>query len=215
MTEPILKGVDLGYNADSKQILAGLNFEIYPKELITLTGPSGGGKSTLLRLLASLLSKTSGHLTLMGKEIDDYDPIMYRREVSYAFQQPQLFGHTVADNLKFPFDIREQRFDEAKAMHCLEMVNLTAEHLRQPINGLSGGERQRVALLRNIMFMPKILLLDEITTGLDEENKAIINKLVKRLNKESGLTIISITHDKEEFELADRLITLKDGKLEG
>lgn len=215
MPEPILKGVDVGYKADSKQILAGLNFEIYAKELVTLTGPSGGGKSTLLRLVASLLSKTSGHLTLMDKEIDDYDPIMYRREVSYAFQQAQLFGHTVADNLKFPFQIREQPFDEAKAIKCLEMVNLKPESMTQPVNDLSGGEKQRVALLRNIMFMPKILLLDEVTTGLDVDNKAIINRLVKGLNQNEGLTIISITHDTEEFDLADRLITLKDGKLEG
>lgn len=214
MGKPILKGTDLGYYASDKTILQHLDFEIAPQEFVTLTGPSGGGKSTLLRLLAALISKTSGSLTFKAEEIETYEPTAYRRQVSYAFQQPQLFGQTVADNLEFPFTIRNEPFDNEKAVEFLGKVNLEPDSLNQPITELSGGERQRVALLRNILFMPEVLLLDEITTGLDVDNKAIINRLIGQLNQTEGLTIISITHDTSEFKLANRLLTLKDGQLE-
>ena len=93
---------------------------------------------------------------------------MYRRASSYCFQQPTLFGETVADNLAFPYQIRKQVMDTKRVVTALNNVGLSERTLHQPIIELSGGERQRVALIRNILFLPKVLLLDEVTAGLDE-----------------------------------------------
>lgn len=215
MAETILEANGITYTVQKKQILKAVNLTLRAGDFYTLTGPSGGGKSTLLRILASLLTATKGQIMLKGKALSTFDPIEYRRHVSYAFQQPQLFGTVVLDNLKFPFDIRNEAFDQDRALDLLAQVNLAPEMLNQPINDLSGGEKQRVALLRNILFKPDVLLLDEVTTGLDEDNKNIIQKLVRDLLQDGDIAILSITHDSEELKMADQLITLKDGMLEG
>ena len=93
----------VNYQIADQHILHDVDWQIPAGAHITLTGPSGGGKSTLLRIIAAMISKTSGTLIFDGQPIESYDPIMYRRQVSYCFQQPTLFGETVADNLAFPY----------------------------------------------------------------------------------------------------------------
>ncbi|HEQ0003592.1 TPA: ATP-binding cassette domain-containing protein, partial [Pseudomonas aeruginosa] len=181
---------------------------------ITLTGPSGGGKSTLLRIIAAMISKTSGTLIFDGQPIESYDPIMYRRQVSYCFQQPTLFGETVADNLAFPYQIRKQVMDTQRVVTALNNVGLSERTLHQPIIELSGGERQRVALIRNILFLPKVLLLDEVTAGLDENNKQIVHAWLRQLNEQDHVTTIMITHDATEIAAADQLAKVVAGRLE-
>src|SRR5699024_1333948 len=127
----------------------------------------------ILRHLHSFPTRRSSDLD--GQPIESYDPIMYRRQVSYCFQQPTLFGETVADNLAFPYQIRKQVMDTQRVVTALNNVGLSERTLHQPIIELSGGERQRVALIRNILFLPKMLLSDEVTAGLDENNKQIVH----------------------------------------
>lgn len=210
----LLELQDIGYQVAGQNVLQHIELTVVAQDYITITGPSGSGKSTLLRVIAGLLTRTSGQLLLAGKEWAEYDPILYRREVSYAVQQPQLFGQTVADNLRFPFQIRQQDFDQKQAVAALASVNLPAAYLDKPINDLSGGERQRVAILRNLLFPPQILLLDEISTGLDNENKAILHQEIMRVNQENGVTILAVTHDNEEISGANRLIKIVAGKME-
>ncbi len=135
----ILEVEHVGFQADNRQILNDINFTVADQEVVTISGPSGSGKSTLVRIIATLQSRTAGEITYNGKSIDSYDPIEYRREVSYCFQQPTLFGDTVRDNLKFPYDIRNQAFDEQHAQNALQSVDLAANYLDKQITELSGG----------------------------------------------------------------------------
>jgi len=209
----LLELQNVGYQVGETPILQDINLEIAAGEWVTLTGPSGSGKSTLVRIIASLLSRTSGELRFAGKSIDDYDPIAYRRRVSYGFQQPTLFGETVRDNLEFPYQIRQLPFDQQRAVTALEYVGLTASDLTKAVVDLSGGQRQRVALLRNVMIYPEVLILDEVTAGLDAENKAFVWSMIRHFNVDDGITVIAITHDQSEIEAAQRLITVVDGRL--
>ncbi|MDI6496798.1 ABC transporter ATP-binding protein [Leuconostoc lactis] len=204
----------VNYQIADQHILHDVDWQIPAGAHITLTGLSGGGKSTLLRIIAAMISKTSGTLIFDGQPIESYDPIMYRRQVSYCFQQPTLFGETVADNLAFPYQIRKQVMDTQRVVTALNNVGLSERTLHQPIIELSGGERQRVALLRNILFLPKVLLLDEVTAGLDENNKQIVHAWLRQLNEQDHVTTIMITHDATEIAAADQLAKVVAGRLE-
>ncbi|MGV9044208.1 ABC transporter ATP-binding protein [Lactococcus lactis] len=204
----------VNYQIADQHILHDVDWQIPAGVHITLTGPSGGGKSTLLRIIAAMISKTSGTLIFDGQPIESYDPIMYRRQVSYCFQQPTLFGETVADNLAFPYQIRKQVMDTQRVVTALNNLGLSERTLHQPIIELSGGERQRVALIRNILFLPKVLLLDEVTAGLDENNKQIVHAWLRQLNEQDHVTTIMITHDATEIAAADQLAKVIAGRLE-
>lgn len=211
----LLELQNVGYQVGETPILQDINLTIAAGEWVTLSGPSGSGKSTLVRIIASLLSRTSGELRFAGKSIDDYDPIAYRRRVSYSFQQPTLFGETVRDNLEFPYQIRQLPFDKQRAVTALEYVGLTASDLTKAVVDLSGGQRQRVALLRNVMIYPEVLILDEVTAGLDAENKAFVWSMIRHFNVDDGITVIAITHDQSEIDAAQRLVTVADGRITG
>ena len=128
------------------------------------------------------------------------------------FSATPLFGETVLDNLTLPYTIRSLTPDQSKMMEHLEMVDLPKEYLAKNISELSGGERQRVALIRNILFLPQILLLDEVTTGLDEQTKMVIHRLIKDIHQK-GCTILQVTHDETEIQAAEKLLIIQGGKL--
>lgn len=201
----------VSYQVEDKPILKDIDLHVAEGQRITLTGPSGSGKSTILKLVSSLISPTQGQINFQGKDVAQLDPISYRRQVSYCFQQPSLFGTTVADNLRFPFELRDEPFNQQQAVELLWQVDLDESYLNKKIETLSGGEKQRVALIRNLLFPPKVLLLDEVTTGLDENSKAIVHKLIRNYHQE-GTTILEVTHDATELDLSNHLITIKEGK---
>ena len=203
---------NLGLVSPEKMILEGISLSIKEGEHLTITGPSGSGKSSLLKLLAALVSPSSGQLFYQGQDLGDLDPVAYRREVSYCFQQPVLFGQTVRDNVAFPFEIRQIHFDQERVLTALARLDLGPEFLDKPIKDLSGGEKQRVALVRNLLFEPKVLLLDEVSSGLDEKTKILLRTFLKDLHQE-GVTLIEVTHDQQEIEAAERLVTIVGGRL--
>ncbi|GBG93586.1 ABC transporter ATP-binding protein [Ligilactobacillus salitolerans] len=205
---------NLNYIVDGQTILNHINLTIDQGEIVTISGPSGSGKSTLAKMIATLLSPTSGEIFYSGKNIEQEEPVHFRRKVSYAMQQPTLFGTTVRENLAFPYQIRKQEFDEDRAQESLKSVGLPANYLDREIKNLSGGEKQRVALLRNIIILPETLILDEVTAGLDADNRQIIYDLINRLQHQ-GLTIIIVTHDQQEITQAKRLITMAHGQIKG
>ncbi|HGM5492053.1 TPA: iron ABC transporter ATP-binding protein FetA [Serratia fonticola] len=202
----VLEGVH--YQIDEQVILEAVSFTLKPGEFKLITGPSGCGKSTLLKIVSSLLSPTRGNITFNGKNIDNIAPEAYRKQVSYCFQTPVLFGNTVYDNLALPYQIRQLKPDEQKMHQHLAQLALPDSMLEKGIDELSGGEKQRISLIRNLQFMPRILLLDEITSALDEDNKRNVNELIHRLVAEQGLAVLWVTHDKDEIEHADEVITL-------
>ncbi|WP_432739632.1 ABC transporter ATP-binding protein [Ligilactobacillus agilis] len=209
----ILSLTDISYQVEQRQILNKVNLEVQAGDFLTLTGPSGGGKSTLLKIIASLISPSDGEIIFEGQNQRDYEITTYRQLVSYCFQQPSLFGQTVADNLQFPFVIRNEASSQVQIEQALTKVNLPTSYLNKNITELSGGEKQRVALLRNTMFLPKILLLDEVTVGLDARSIEIVHQFIKQLWQEADLTIIQITHNQAELSQAAKVLWLEEGSL--
>lgn len=205
--------MDLAYQVEDKAILKGINLAVTQGEDLVISGPSGSGKSTLLKLLGSLLTPTTGQLIFEGRPIGQIVPTEYRKQVSYFFQNPQLFGETVKDNLVFPYEIRQKSFDEGRARQLLEEVGLADSFLTQPINELSGGEKQRVALVRNLQFMPKVLLLDEVTSALDHQSSLLVRDFLKKIQLEFQLTLIRVTHVEEEIKQATRLLKVVAGRI--
>ena len=203
---------NLGLVSPEKIILEEISLSVEAGAHLTITGPSGSGKSSLLKLLAALVSPSSGRIVYQGRDLEDLDPVTYRREVSYCFQQPVLFGQTVRDNMAFPFEIRHLPFDQERVLTALARLNLGPEFLEKPIKELSGGEKQRVALVRNLLFEPKVLLLDEVSSGLDEKTKTLLRTFLTDLHQ-AGVTLIEVTHDKREIETAGRLLTIVEGRL--
>ncbi|APB31563.1 ABC transporter ATP-binding protein [Vagococcus teuberi] len=200
------------YSVPNQTILNNINLTIEAGDFITISGPSGSGKSTLLKILASMITPTSGSLTYKGETLKKEQITDYRKEVSYFFQQPTLFDETVMDNLKFPFDIRQAEFDKSRVTKLLKRFKLNESYLDKKIVDLSGGEKQRIAFVRNLVFEPDVLLLDEVTSALDDENKEIIQQFITEDLK--GKTIIWVTHDNGEFKLGKRQLSIVDGILE-
>lgn len=209
----LLKLAHVSLQIKEKMIVKDLSFTLKEHDFLTLTGPSGCGKSTVLKLIASLISPSSGTIFYQDQDIAHLDPIQYRRAVSYCFQQPLLFGKTVNDNLAFPFAIRKEKVNQARIDHLLKLVALDHSYLTKKKEELSGGEKQRVALIRNLLFPPKILLLDEVTTGLDDQSKEIVHHLINDCH-DKGTTILQVTHDQTELAAAGKLLKMtKEGRL--
>lgn len=207
-TTALLRLDKIGYRVDNKTILDNINFELQPSEFKLITGPSGCGKSTLLKIVASLLSPTSGSIFFENKDYLTFSPEEYRQQVSYCTQTPMLFGETVYDNLKFPYFLRKRSVDDKKIAHDLDYFCLPTSIMKKGINELSGGEKQRISLIRNLQFMPKILLLDEITSALDEDNKTKVNDVIHHYVKDQNLAVLWVTHDQNEIKHANDVILL-------
>lgn len=204
---------NLNYQVGQQKILKNINLKVPRDAYITFIGPSGSGKSTLMRIIASMLNATSGEVLFNGKNQSEYEPTHYRRKVSYAFQQPTLFGRTIKENLEFPYLVRRKEFDRSLVTQYLEMVNLNETYIDKSVNDVSGGEKQRIALLRNLIFPPEVLITDEVTTGLDTENKTIVRKLIDQFNKERNVTVLRVTHDDTEISEAHNTITIENGEI--
>ncbi|MBU3851336.1 MAG: ATP-binding cassette domain-containing protein [Candidatus Paralactobacillus gallistercoris] len=210
---PIIQTTSITYQDEAgNNILKDINLHVLPGQCLTITGPSGAGKSTLLKIIASLLTPTAGQVLFNGKDINHINSITYRQQVSYCYQQPSLFGKTVADNLYYPYQIRNQQPDITKLKQQLAQMRLPSTFLSKDINTLSGGEKQRVALIRNLLFNPQVLLLDEITSGLDSVSKQIVLHHIATM-QQKGSTIIKITHDEQQITAAQHIIYIKDGQI--
>lgn len=203
----------VGLSHEGRSILENITFSVSEGERVQLVGPSGSGKSTILKLIAGIQSPTKGHIFYQGKDLDDLDMPLYRRSVSYCYQQPVLFGKTVEDNLAFLYQIRQEAFNPEKALDALASVDLSADFLQKKIIELSGGEKQRVALIRNVMFEPDVLLLDEITAGLDARTKEIVHELLENYHLK-GKTLIEVSHDQDEINQAKRIISIQGGRMQ-
>ncbi|WP_313468854.1 ATP-binding cassette domain-containing protein [Carnobacterium sp.] len=215
MSEPIINLSQLGFEVKDQVILKGIDFSVEKGEFVTITGPSGSGKSTLLKIIATMLSPTTGIVEYQGKSLTEYDPIDYRKEVSYCFQTAVLFGQTVQENLAFPYVIRDKKFDSKKAIDYLHKVGLDKVYLTKNINELSGGEKQRIALIRSLLITPKVLLLDEVTSALDAKNQQIIKCLIQEMNQKEQITVLWVTHNPAEISAANRIIEIVNGEAEG
>ncbi|EHI68784.1 ABC transporter, ATP-binding protein [Streptococcus ictaluri 707-05] len=171
------------YADHDKKILEDIQFEVEKGDFLSIVGPSGSGKSTLLRLASQLISPTSGNIYFHQKNMKEMDPIMIRQKISYGFQSPQLFGKTVRDDMAFPYHIRKIESDSKRISFLFDLFQMDRTYLDKEITKLSGGEKQRIALIRQLLFEPEIILLDEVTSALDAENTKLVENILSQFNQ--------------------------------
>jgi sulfate transport system ATP-binding protein len=195
--------------------LDDVSVEIPSGSLTALLGPSGGGKSTLLRIIAGLETPDSGTIEISGVESTDLPP--QRRNVGFVFQHYAAFKHlSVARNVAFGLEIRKRPKDEIKkrVQDLLELVHLENFADRKPAQ-LSGGQRQRMALARALAVEPEVLLLDEPFGALDAQVRKELRTWLRRLHDEVHVTTVFVTHDQEEaMEVADEIVIINAGRVE-
>ncbi|WP_427870406.1 ABC transporter ATP-binding protein [Leucobacter luti] len=196
--------------------LDGIDLEIVPGEFFVMLGPSGCGKTTLLRSIAGLEQPTSGEIWLGGSRIDRLPP--YRRQVNTVFQAYALFPHlTVRQNVAFGLEMEGKSAKSAEVIsrvdEMLALVGLTDFGSRKP-SQLSGGQQQRVALARALAKKPAVLLLDEPLSALDLKLRRGMQTELKRIQMESGITFVFVTHDQEEaMSMGDRIAVFNKGQI--
>ncbi|HPR92106.1 MAG TPA: ABC transporter ATP-binding protein [Candidatus Dojkabacteria bacterium] len=199
----------------SVEALRGVSFEVQKGEFISVVGSSGSGKSTLLNILGGLDFEYTGEISIDGKNIKEYNPNFYRRNiVGTIFQQFYLIPSlSVEENILLPLKfVKNRNIDVNERLESLlEMVDLKNRRKHFP-KELSGGQAQRVAIARALIDNPKVVLADEPTGNLDSKTGESIIRLLKELNKTESVTVILVTHDKNISAKTDRVITLVDGK---
>ena len=196
--------------------LRGVSMRIEPGEYVALCGPSGCGKSTLLNLVAGIALPTAGRVRVCGAEVGgqtETERALMRRSVGLVFQSDNLFPRlTVLENVQLPARLAG-RGDAAKlAAAAIENVGVGSLGGRYPAQ-LSGGERQRVAIAAAIALAPTVLLADEVTGELDSRTGQVVLDLLTRLNRETGLTIVAVTHNPAAAASAHRVVNMRDGAI--
>ena len=197
--------------------LRDVSFQIPQGDLVAISGPSGSGKTTLLGLLAGLDTPTRGTVVLDGDDItgmsEDQRARLRGAKVGFVFQSFQLIpALTALENVQVPLELRGERDAAARAKELLRRVGLGERGSHYPVQ-LSGGEQQRVAIARAFANSPRILFADEPTGNLDGATGAMIMDTVVALNRESGTTVIVVTHEQTVAARARRLIRLSDGAM--
>ena len=195
--------------------VADVGFSLAEGEFLTLLGPSGSGKTTTLRLIAGFLRADSGQLLMSGRDISDVPP--HRRNIGMVFQNYALFPHmTALRNVAFPLEMRglSRRRARSRVLEMLELVGLERLENRYP-REMSGGQQQRVALARALVFHPALLLMDEPFGALDRKLRGQMQIELLRIAKQTGATVISVTHDQEEaLAMSDRIAIYNHGRIE-
>jgi phospholipid/cholesterol/gamma-HCH transport system ATP-binding protein len=203
-------------------VLDGVDFDVREGETVALLGPSGTGKSVLLKHIIGLIQPDSGTVIVDEKEVTRLkrrELAALRSHIGYVFQNGALFDSMdVFENVRLGITdeekFRDLEYAQERVRECLRLVNLAPETMTKYPAELSGGMRKRVGIARAIAGSPKYLLYDEPTSGLDPVNADVIDSLVKRLDNELGVTSVMVTHDvRGAFRVADRLALLTGGKI--
>ena len=214
---PILKIKDLRKSFGENHVLNGFSMELFEGENLVIMGKSGSGKSVMIKCLMGLMQADSGNIEIMGKDItklsrNEFDVL--RTEIGFLFQGSALYDSmTVRENLEFPLRKHKRKFEDINKMvlKALESVGLTDAIDLMP-EELSGGMKRRVALARAIILLPKIIIYDEPTTGLDPITAKEIIELMKEIQQKYGSSSLIITHDVDCARvISNRMILLIDG----
>lgn len=215
MAKEIISLKNISVTFDDDVIIDNLDLDIYDKEFITLLGPSGCGKTTTLRTIAGFVTPDSGDVIFDGVRINDLPP--HKRQVNTVFQKYALFTHlNVYDNIAFGLRLKKVPEDEIakKIDEMLEIVNLKGYHKRS-IDALSGGQQQRVAIARALINSPHVLLLDEPLGALDLKLRKDMQLELKRIQQQTGITFVYVTHDQEEaLTMSDRVVVMNNGVIQ-
>lgn len=205
----VLRFEDVALGRGGVRILAGVDGAALEGKVTVVAGPSGAGKTSLLRLCNRLDVPDAGRVIYRGRDVAELDPLRLRRQVGMVFQTARLLPGTIADNLH----VAAPDADRDRMAQTLERVSLPASMLDRDGGQLSGGEAQRVCLARTLITEPDVLLADEPTSALDPTPKLAFERLTRRLADE-GLTVVWVTHDVDQLRrLADHVLVLIDGQV--
>ncbi|HEO7913291.1 TPA: energy-coupling factor transporter ATPase [Streptococcus agalactiae] len=211
---------NLFFKYDSNQThyqLEHVSFHVKQGEWLSIIGHNGSGKSTTVRLIDGLLEAESGQIIIDGQELTEDNVWELRHKIGMVFQNPdnQFVGATVEDDVAFglenkgiPLKDMKERVDQA-----LDLVGMSEFKMREPAR-LSGGQKQRVAIAGAVAMRPQVIILDEATSMLDPEGRLELIRTIRAIRQKYNLTVISITHDLDEVALSDRVIVMKNGKVE-
>lgn len=219
----IIKINGLRVNTKDKIILDRIDLEILTNKVNTIVGPSGGGKSTLLRTINRLIDldpkmHVSGEIIFDGKNIREYDDVSLRRQIGLVFQRPNPFPTTVYENVAFGLrllgNVKKSDMDR-KVQEALEEVGLYNEvkdNLKRPATTLSGGQQQRLCIARALVLRPKVIMMDEPTSSLDPVSKGRVEELIRDLSER--YTVILVTHDMTQTrKVSDHTSLIYEGKI--
>ena len=202
------------------EVIKGIDLQIDKGEIVTIVGASGAGKSTLLQIIGTLEKADKGEIVYDGNNISKLGQKALaefrNKNIGFVFQFHHLLPEfTAVENICIPSFIAGESKSNAlnKAMHLLEYLNLTERANHKP-SMLSGGEQQRVAVARALINNPAVILADEPSGNLDSQNAKELHELFFKLREQTGQTFIIVTHNPELAQMADRTLTIKDGKIE-
>ena len=213
-----LKNITFTYTpeeANSKNAVEDVSFNVYEGEWIAIVGHNGSGKSTLARIINGLLFPQQGAVNVLAQPMNEDNLWDIRSQMGMVFQNPdnQFVGATVQDDVAFALENNGVPYEDMVARVHTALAQVKREQFldREPQH-LSGGQKQRVAIAGALALRPRILILDEATSMLDPQGRAEVLATVRKLREETGLTVLSITHDLEEAMMADRLLFMNGGK---
>lgn len=208
-----LKNISKEFEGES--VLNSINLDIYDKQFVTLLGPSGCGKTTTLRIVGGFETPDEGEVMFEGKKINDMPA--HKRHINTVFQKYALFPHlNVFENIAFALRVQKRPNSEIvkRVKEMLELVALKGFE-RKNVTKLSGGQQQRVAIARALISHPRVLLLDEPLGALDLKLRKDMQNELKKIQKQTGITFIYVTHDQEEaLSMSDVVVVMADGKIQ-
>ncbi|MBA1434170.1 energy-coupling factor transporter ATPase [Bombilactobacillus bombi] len=212
-----LKDVTFTYDNANKSALNKINLTVKPQQWVAIVGLNGSGKSTLAKLINGILPADSGTITVAGEKLTEQSLWNIRRKIGIIFQNPdhQFVGATVEDDVAFGLENQNMPRKQMvqRVAWALDQVQMSAFKNKAP-QTLSGGQKQRVAIAGVIALQPQIIIMDESTSMLDPNGRRDILKIIRKLQQQLGITILSITHDLSEIVEADQVVILKRGIIE-
>jgi putative ABC transport system ATP-binding protein len=214
MPQPILKIEGVSLARSGQPVLHEVNLHIAPGEIVMIMGPSGSGKSSLLRCLNRLEEPEQGAIRLDGQDIRALPVIELRTRVGMIFQKTAPFPGTVTANVRFGPGLRGQTLPDTRVRELLEAAALPVDLADHPAERLSGGQEQRLAIARALANEPEVLLLDEPTSALDPIATRAVEETLQGLRQRLGLTLVWVSHSAEQARrVGDRLILLESGRI--
>lgn len=217
--EPIIEFEHVRKSYGEKTVLSDFSLAVAPGDFVTIVGASGGGKTTVLKMVNGLLTPDAGTIRVMGRDIREMDLIQLRRNIGYAIQGSVLFPHmTVAENIAYVPNLlnkKDKARIKAAVAKWLAIVGLDEELLQRYPAELSGGQQQRVGIARALAASPEILLMDEPFGAVDEITRASLQQEIARIHRETGITVLFVTHDiAEALRLGTRVLVMANGEIQ-
>ena len=216
MSVPIIQFIQTSKRYGDTYALQPLDLDIAAGEFLSVVGSSGGGKTTLLKLINGLLLPTTGQVLVLGQDTAKTDLITLRRKIGYVIQGAALVPHlSVAANIGYVPSLSGQKLSRQKLEELMNLVDLPLELLeRYPIS-LSGGQQQRVGIARALATQPQIMLMDEPFGAVDEITRTILQDSIEQLHHQLNTTIVFVTHNiREALRLSDRVLIINQGQIQ-